>query len=186
MRIQLAVILFLASATITKGQVTTTLEGCQKPSELGRALAKLQSTGWDNISIGVLKKLWPTNINGLDCSNGVCTSLVSNDRVIRNRCDCCETFFFDKAADNLSQPDHLQNLVVHYSAMNKKQVISAAQAFARAMGMPVADARTLGAKEHEEYRWDDTNSKHLYGLEVELSHSGEIWTIRLNLGRHAN
>jgi hypothetical protein len=72
-----------------------------------------------------------------------CQSASSEDRIIAGECECCEIFYFDREEDS-TQPGQLGNIIIHYSASERREATEAGRTFARAAGFAKADVAMIG------------------------------------------
>lgn len=183
MRHQLRLAIFLASATIVNAQTDRRLVGCPDPIVISRALAELRRIDWQRVTVPIIQNIWPTELLGIDCDTIACSSVGSKGRIINGQYQCSEVFFLDinEGVDH-ADGGQLKNLVIHYSG-TRRQVELGAKMMARAVGLKEPDVETLGNGLHHNFLWEDGTRPALSGLNVELSHSGAVWTVMLNFSR---
>ena len=177
----------LVLATLLAGpSIAAGLEGCPEVPLVAKALRGLQEKSWRGLSVAKVKEMWPTELFGLDCSGDVCSSVESRGRIINGRYECSEIFFFDVTRDQDGAPKtELKNLVIHYSAHQRREVVEAAKLLAGATGLPEAEALSLGRESHQDFHWENTAEGSLSGLSVELRQNAGVFTLTLNLSRYA-
>lgn len=165
--------------------VNSRLEGCRAPSKLGSDLNRLQQTSWETITSRTIVNTWPSPLDDIACErSGGCRLLVSKDRVIRGKCECCETFSFRlDQKPNGSREEHLENVILHYSATTKVSVIDAAKTIGLAVGLTKSDVEKIGSEYAQRYQWDDSREdiKQSYVLELRFSEVGNHWEVFLSL-----
>jgi hypothetical protein len=114
--------------------------------------------------------------------------LVSRDRIIEGRCECCEAFAFDveRNADGV-RIEHLKNIVIHFSAPSKERVIDAARKLAQAAGMPECKVATINADSAQRYEWRDSREqvRQAYTLELQFTRADRNLELYLSLGADA-
>jgi hypothetical protein len=188
MNLQLVVAVLLALTTSPSGPAKDArLEGCQDPALIAKALGELQTKDWREISLVRLQDMWPTQVRALDCHNAeTCTSGWSQDRIIDGHCECCELFYFEtKPAGDARNKEHLENIIIHYTAAERDEVVRAARGFAQALGMPENELRNVGRDESQDFSWMDSQKQLLSGFNVEFTHKGSKWKAYFNFSRHA-
>jgi hypothetical protein len=113
-----------------------------------------------------------------------CRLLVSKERVINSHCECCETFAFDvgRSSDG-SSSEHLNNVIVHYSARSQERVVDAARELAKAVGVSNRDVAKVGDDSVQRYEWKDSRAhvQENYLLEVRFTHADRNWELYLAL-----
>jgi hypothetical protein len=109
----------------------------------------------------------------------------SRGRIINGRYECSEIFFFDVKRNQDGTPKtELRNLVIHYSAHQRREVVEAAKLLAGATGLPEAEALSLGRESHQDFHWENTGEDSLSGLSVELRQNAGVFTLTFNLSRY--
>ena len=174
----LLLIIFLVSESVSAAP----LEGCTDPSLLAQAIMALHSSDWSTLSINRVQAMWPTELRGLDCNSDSCTSIESKGRIIQGRYECSETLFFGTTGS--SRATALTNVVIHYSARDRKTIAQLSKVFAKAAGLPESQAARMDPHPSEEFHWNNTD-KTLSALGVEIRERGPVWTLTLNLSRYA-
>jgi len=79
---------------VGNSQASNQLEGCPDPKVIAEALEKIKDAGWQNVSLQRLREVWPTELSAADCGAEASLSAWSKDRIIKDHCQCCTTFFF--------------------------------------------------------------------------------------------
>lgn len=181
----ISAVLVLTSAVISQFSGTG-LIGCPNPGKIGNALTQLQQNNWRIISAERVMTIWPSRFDELACeSDKGCRLLVSKNRVIGGHCECCEAFAFDvePTADG-SRSEHLNNIIIHFSARDKGTAIDAARVLARAAGLPEVTAAKVGADLAERYEWKDSREqiRQSYVLELRFIRADRNWELYLSLG----
>lgn len=145
--------------------------------------AKLRQSDWREISVARLQTIWPVALWGVDCDSTVCSSVESKGRVISGDYECSEIFFFYiKRTTDAKPEERLTNLVIHYSASRKKSVITAAKMMARALKLQEPELTTGGNESEQVFDWQDKMTD-ISALNVEFSHTRNVWTVTLNFSR---
>jgi hypothetical protein len=183
----------VASLVLTIVQVSPSNEigllGCPSPSEMADSLTKLRQNSWRTISVERILSIWPSHFDELACeSQKGCRLLVSKDRVIRGHCECCESFAFDvERNEDGSRSEHLSNIIVHYSAHSKEEVVDAARKVARGAGLSDAEAATVGRDSVQRYEWKDSRQqvRQSYILELRFTREDRNWELYLSVGAEA-
>jgi hypothetical protein len=161
--------------------------GCADPDIVSKALKGISNRDWNEISETNLSSMWPTEISPVDCNAGACQTLGREDRIINNKCECCELFLLQVDRDNVGQiKERLQSMVIHYSVTGSDEILAAAKKFARAMGLSDADAATIKRQARQQFEWDvDRGRQHeLAVLTVEVTHQRQMWQVYLFLAHH--
>jgi hypothetical protein len=161
------------------------LEGCPAPSQMASHLAELQHRNWQTISAEQIIKIWPAPLDEVVCQGTKrCRLLVSKERVISGHCQCCETFAFD-LEDRHSEPaaEHLNNVIIHFSATTREEVISAARVLAESIGLSKPDIGRIDDKAIQRFEWADKkdSSGQSYLLELQLTPEVGHWELFLSL-----
>ena len=157
------------------------LVGCQNPTTIAEALTKLRENRWRNVSVVELEKIWPSRLTLADCDSVGCKSAESEDRIIVGLCDCCEIFYFDKE-EGSSQPGQLDNIIIHYSASERREAIEAGRLFARGAGFADADVAMIGQMPQQHFDWDSNQENINFAVEIHLNKRGNLWDLYFNLG----
>jgi hypothetical protein len=164
------------------GATSRPLEGCPEPSATAAALARLERVRWATIDVAGLRRVWPDNLDGLDCVNGRCSSLWSKGRIISGHCECCATFFFDEEKHSRAAPgQRLGVVVVNYSAGSFGEVVSAGRKFAASIGVPADEVATIGASGSRDFSWDGNSLGETALLKVSFRHQASVWTVTFYL-----
>jgi hypothetical protein len=162
------------------------LIGCPDPNKIADALAKVQQNNWRTISAQQVLSIWPSRFDELACeSEKGCRLLVSKDRIIGGHCECCEAFTFDvNENQGGSRSEHLSNIIIHYSARSKKEVVDAAKKLARGAGLPGDKIATVGGDSVQRYEWTDSRERvrQSYILELRFTLVDRNWELYLSLG----
>jgi hypothetical protein len=174
---------------LASSQGANQLEGCLNPGVVASALETIHATDWRNVSLERLRSIWPTELDALDCDTEVCHSVWSKDRIIKGHCQCCATFYFDvkRNSDGSSRREELQNIIINYTGLHRKELIADARRFARASGVPESDLATVGNDRVQNFNWESAsgNEKDIYGVEVRFTRQGASWELYFNVGRNA-
>lgn len=160
------------------------LSGCQDPTAIAAAIAKLRAINWQNVSATRLSEVWPRQLTPVDCNGGECKSTSSEDRIIAGVCACCEIFYFDKEAGS-AQPKQLNNIVIHYSASTRREAIEAGRRFARGAGFAEADVAMIGQMSQQHFEWDSRDEGIYFSVEIHLTQRRNLWDLYFNLGTGA-
>ena len=175
-----AVILVFAISIATHS-APARLVGCQNPTTIAEALTILRENRWRNVSVVELEKIWPSRLTLSDCDSVGCKSAESEDRIIVGLCDCCEIFYFDKE-ESSSQPAQLDNIIIHYSASERRDAVEAGKILARAAGFAETDVATIGQKSPQDFAWDSNEENVSFSVEIHLNKRGNLWDLYFNLG----
>jgi hypothetical protein len=171
-----------AAVTSASRAPTGPLEGCPEPSVTARALAQLQRADWQGMTIAKLQATWPTQLDGLDCEAKGCTSVWSKGRIIGGHCECCETFFFDvDDAAGKSHKEHLDVVVINYSASSREELVSVARDFAKAVGLAADKIDTVGQEASQEYSLAQGAAGEPSFLNLRWTRRGTVWTLNFYL-----
>jgi hypothetical protein len=150
---------------------------------------KLQEYDWQSVSSAKIQSIWPNSLTEVSCeSKQGCRFLVSQDRIIGGHCECCETFVLDfKQNEDGSRTERLDNIIVHYSASNRKEVAEAAKEFAQAAGLAEARIATVGSDSVQKYEWQELRkqARQSYILELRFTRAEHNWELYLSLGADA-
>lgn len=186
MRLRLIRVILLALVALPAGRaLPAELEGCPDVSLLAKALTELRHSDWHEVSVGRLQAMWPTELLGVDCNSNACSSVESKGRIINGRYECSEIFFFDvKQGKDGTSKTELKNVVIHYSAPDRKEVAKTARLLAGATGLSDAESATVGREPQQDFHWEDAETALLSGLSVEIKQKGAVWTVSLNLSRY--
>lgn len=160
------------------------LLGCQNPTTIAEALTTLRKNRWRNVSVVELEKIWPSRLTLMDCDSVDCKSAESEDRIIVGLCDCCEIFYFDKE-EGSSQPGKLENIIIHYSASERRDAIEGGKIFARAAGFAETDVAVIGQQPQQHFEWDTNLDNIYFAVEIHLNKRGNLWDLYFNLGTGA-
>jgi hypothetical protein len=164
--------------------------GCPKATAIADALANIQKHNWNGISAASVMSIWPTSFDELRCdSQKPCRLLVSKNRVIGGHCECCETFQFDiKQGPSGSSSDRLRNIIIHYAAYNKSDLVRAAEELLRGAGLPEDKRITLGRDPVQRFEWTSTQegSRQSYLAETQITRVGSDWEFYLSVTADAD
>jgi anti-sigma regulatory factor (Ser/Thr protein kinase) len=157
------------------------LEGCPNVTTIGVALENVQHSRWQDLTVKRVQSMWPTELLGASCDSVACSSIESKGRIIDGRYVCSEAFQFDVKRDGESAVERLNNIVIHYSASDKKSTTDAIKIMARAIGLSDRDLQRISGEESQrDFHWDSAQGE-LSTLFVEFSHKGTVWTGTLRL-----
>jgi hypothetical protein len=161
------------------------LAGCPDPIAVAAGLARLQQSGWQEVSVDRLRAIWPTPLEGLDCTADTCSSLWTKGRIIDGHCECCETFFFDaRHGDDGIGGEHLNNIVINFSAGRREDVVSTAKTLAAASGLPAGDVASIGREALQNFHWYSTRQqrREMLGVEIHIVRRASLWELYFNVG----
>ena len=120
----------------------------------------------------------------IDCDSVGCKSASSEDRIIAGECECCEIFYFDKE-EGSSQPEQLENIIIHYSASERRDAIEGGKILARAAGFAETDVAKIGQQPQQRFEWDSKEENIYFAVEIHLNKRGALWDLYFNLGTGA-
>jgi hypothetical protein len=182
MKLQRLLAVVFAFAVAANGQTRDgRLEGCPNPTTIAAALEKVQHSQWQDLTVKRVQSMWPTALLGASCDTLACSSIESKERIIDGRYECSEAFQFDVNRDGESATERLNNIVIHYSASDKKSTVEAIKTMARAVGLSDSDLQQISGEESQrDFHWDSAKGE-LSTLFVEFSHKGAAWTGTLRL-----
>ena len=125
------------------------------------ALAKIQRNKWRDVSAERIQTFWPFPFDELKCeSEKGCRMLVSKSRVINGHCECCEAFVFDiERNESGSSMEYLREILIHYSATDKQNVVEAAKMLAHGAGMPEDKVATIARDSVQRFEWPDAGEQ---------------------------
>lgn len=173
-------VMFVVATFLQPAVSSTRPVGCIAVDNLSSNLKAIGNRDWDDMDETKVKSIWASELSGIDCNAGACQTIGRKDRVIDNRCQCCELFMFniERNGNGSVIKEHLRNVVVYYSAPTANRLLGDAKLLARAIGLPDRDAATIGFKETQKFNWtlEDRNDRKVALLEVRLSHKGAVWT----------
>jgi len=159
------------------------LEGCPNPTTIAAALDKVQHSRWQDLTVERVQSMWPTELLGANCDTVACSSIESKGRIIDGRSECSEAFQFDVKREGERATERLNNIVIHYSASDKKSTTDAMKTMARAIGLSDSDLQQISGEESQrDFHWDSGDGE-LSTLFVEFKHKGTTWTGTLRLSR---
>ena len=171
------------------GRSTNQLEGCPDPATLAAGLEKLRASNWSDISVAQLQRVWPTRLRPVQCDDGNnCSAMAHEGRTIDGEFECAEVFDFATGRnENGTERQRLEGIVIHYTARNREQSISAAKVFSGALGLPAADILTVGRADQQHFQWKDkTLSGQLLVLDLRWTRLGPNWNLYLASARYLN
>ena len=182
MKMQRILAVVFVFAVAARGQTRDgRLEGCPNPTTIAAALEKVQHSRWQDLTVKRVQSMWPTELLGASCDSVACSSIESKGRIIDGRYECSEAFQFDVKRDGESATERLNNIVIHYSASDKKSTTDAMKTMARAIGLSDRDLQRISGEESQrDFHWDSAQGE-LSTLFVEFSHKGTVWTGTLRL-----
>jgi len=171
------------------GSATARPLGCEDPVVLSKALKSLSDSDWNDISESTLQSKWPSEITSANCKPGACEMLLGEDRVINNECECCELFHFDvsRESPDVVTKEQLSSIAIHYSAASSGEILTAARAFARALGISEEDAATIrgGARQQFDREVTFGKQKEVDLITIQVTRQHSLWQLYLFVGRHA-
>jgi predicted double-glycine peptidase len=127
--------------------------------------------------------MWPTELLGASCDTVACSSIESKGRIIDGRYECSEAFQFNVKRDGEKATERLNNIVIHYSASDRKSTVEAIKTMAKAIGLSDPDLQQISAeKSQRDFHWDSGHGE-ISALFVEFSNKGTAWTGTLRLSR---
>jgi len=93
------------------------------------------------------------------------------------------TFDVEQNGDG-SRSDHLNNIIVRYSARSKDEIVDAARKLAQGAGMSEAEAATAGRDSVQRYEWKDVRDqvRQSYILDLRFDHPDSNWELYFSLG----
>jgi hypothetical protein len=143
----------------------------------------VQHSRWQDLTVTRVQSMWPTELLGASCDSVACSSIESKGRIIDGRYECSEAFQFDVKRDGEKVTERLNNIVIHYSAFDKKSTTEAMKTMARGIGLSDSDLQQISGEESQrDFHWDSAEGE-LSTLFVEFSHKGTVWTGTLRLSR---
>jgi hypothetical protein len=154
--------------------------GCASPDALAASLRAVSNRDWDDVDQTKLRSIWHAEIGGIECNAGACQTTGRQDRIINNKCQCCELFRFDIERNDKGEvtSERLHNVVIYYSVQTRNAILGDAKVLARAIGLPDSDAATIGFGEPENFNWTVGKGKEqqIVLLDVRLYHQDGVWT----------
>jgi len=180
-RVQLEIILVLVACGSSVASESR-LVGCPNPDAIATAMSKLEQTDWHELTSTQVRAIWPENLNSVPCERDKgCRMLGSNGRIIENHCECCEVFDFDLKHD-ADDTDELRNIIIHYSARDRQEVVGVAKKIARAVGLPDSKLATVGKNRIQKYEWQNSKGRATEtDLELQFTRLGAVWEVYLAL-----
>jgi len=175
----------LASCVVAQ-DLTQRLEGCPDPTQIVAALKTLRNSDWKNVSVEDLQKVWPTHLKGLECNEKVCSSVISEGRVINGEFECGEVFDFKVSRSKDGAPrERLQSVTIHYTAQTREETVIIAKSFANAIGLSDADAVSVGRENWQQFHWQsDAFGKEAHVLGLQWNRLGSKWNLYLSADRY--
>lgn len=171
------------------GSTPSRLLGCEDPVVLSKALKGLNDSDWNVIPEATLRSKWPTEITTANCIPGACQELWREERVINNKCECCELFYFEASheTNDVAANKHLSSIVIRYSTDSRAEIYSLARNFARALGFSESDAATIRADVLQQFDRQVTigKRKEVALMSIQVTHQHSIWDLYLFVTRHA-
>jgi hypothetical protein len=163
------------------------LIGCPNPQVVADVLTKLEKADWQSLSVDRVMSDWPIQFDELACEGERrCRILVSKERVIKGHCECCEAFVFDSESDKDGKPkEKLVNVIIHYSASSREELLADAMIILGAAGLPDAKIRLLGHETAQRFEWESAHGKATLSnvLETNITKVGTNWELYASLGR---
>ena len=163
--------------------------GCAGSNALAASLKSVSNLDWDHIDETKLQSIWQTELGGIECSAGACQTTGRRDRVINDKCQCCELFSFDIKRNDKGDVtnERLHGMVIYYSTGTRNEILSDARTLAVAMGLSQSESATIDFKEHQEFNWKLGTSKQqeIALLNVHIYKQDGLWTVYLHLSRQA-
>lgn len=154
------------------------LEGCVAPRVIATVLGELRPEKSRPLSVAQFRAMWPTELSAADVkSTDNSLFFQSDDRVLRSRCQCCESFKFRAGQEGWGGPLELQGVTVNYSARRRGALAEMAQLFARAVGLGAAELKTVGAEGSQNYQWDKFRGeeRRRYVIELRFTRERGLW-----------
>jgi len=171
------------------GSSTGRFTGCPSPDAIAQDLTPIVKSNWQQVTPERVLAIWPNQFDELKCESiKPCRLLVSKSRVIDGHCECCETFQFD-IEPRKEQPSvsTLRNIIIHYSAAKRMEVVDAAKKLARAAGLPEAKANEIGTDSVQRYEWSDSaeGMRQSYLGELQFTKLSGHWELYFSLTAYA-
>jgi hypothetical protein len=178
----LAAVLVLASAQTTAPSEGH-LVGCPNPATASEALAEIQRNDWRELSVERIQAIWRFPFDELKCeSEKGFRMLVSKSRVINGHCECCEAFIFDvERNEGGASVESLHEIIIHYSATRRLNVVEAAKLLSHGAGMPKDKVATIARDSVQRFDWTDAGERNRqsYLAEVQFTKVGSNWSFIL-------
>lgn len=188
MRLKAALFMAMALApAVCAARQEGPLEGCVAPRIIARVLEELRQENSRPMSVGQFRAMWPTELAAANVkSSDNSLFFRSNDRILKNHCQCCESFRFKAGREGWAGPLELQGVTVNYSARQRGTLVEAAQLFARAAGLGAADLKTVGAEEWRNYQWEKFKGeeRRLYVIELRFTREEGLWKMFFSAAFH--
>ena len=156
------------------------LTGCPDRLLLERGLQQLSKSDWQSLTPASLQTIWPTKLDGLDCTNGTCQSVWSKDRIISGHCECCETFVFGNEDPASKDAVHLNNVIINYTVKSRSDAIATLKMFTKAMGVAQHDVDSIGRTAEQTFHLSAGRTER--DIETRITQQRERWEIYLNIG----
>ena len=187
MRLAVALTAFMCLATwSTAAGASQQLEGCSDPEAAAAALKALRDSDWKEISVAQLQTVWPTNLKPMDCDGRVCSSVVSEGRIINGEFECGEVFDFKiLRQENGTLREQLQSIIIHYTARTREETVSAAKTLSAALGLRDVDRAKVGRDRWQQFQWETS----VFGQEASVlglqwNQLGSNWNLYLSFDRY--
>jgi hypothetical protein len=178
---RLKAVLFMSmvlTPAVCPAQQEGRLEGCVDPQIIATVLGELRPENSRPLSVEQFRAMWPTELATADVkSTDNSLFFRSDDRILSNRCQCCESFRFKARQEGWAGPLVMQGVTVNYSARRRGTLAETAQLFARAVGLGAADLKTVGAEELQNYQWEKFKGeeRRLYVIELRFTREEGLW-----------
>jgi hypothetical protein len=152
------------------------LERFPDPDAIANGLSKLEQSDWQGLSSAEVRAIWPTGLTNVACeSERGCRIFGSSGRIIEGHCECCETFDFAVKHD-AADGDELQNIIIHYSAREREEVVGVARKLAKAVGLPDSKLAEVGKSKSQRFHWESSQGSATdRDLELQFGRVGKVW-----------
>lgn len=183
--------IILASIALTAASLHSRVRpaGCPSLDALAASLKAVNNLDWDDIDEAKLQSIWFSEIEGIQCDAGACETMGRRDRVIDDKCQCCELFNFNIERNNKGDvtSERLETIVLYYSALSRDVLLHDAKALAASMGLPASDVAAIGSKTLQDFDWtvDKSRKKTVALLQIRLHHQDGAWTVYFHLSRQS-
>lgn len=173
---------FLLCTTVWAGDIG--VEGCGNVPAIAQALAKIEKSPMNDLSLEKVQSMWPTKLTASDCTTKGCRSLVHEGRIVEGSCQCCEKVDIDRIADSRSGVEGSLVVTIYYSAGDEKAVIAAAKTLAKAAGLDDDEIVTVGRKSEQSFHWKGSPEAEVFMISTKLTHSDKLWTVYIHVERN--
>jgi len=158
------------------------LEGCGNASTIAVRLAELEKSSWKEISLERIQASWPTRLEGFDCANNACRSLVHQGRIVDGYIYCGQKIDLDLQPNSDAGVEKSLTVTVCYSSRQKGRVLSVARSLVEASGLPAIEAATLGRQAEQNFGFKNHQGEHV-GVFFSVTERGGIWTVSVQVQR---